>query len=212
MWLKSFLLNLPYTISWNFQGWTFVGISKNRQRVFLSYLQFPCLEFFWNSPISSFCLKFPRVKMTNLKILQIFFKKGCSWPPFLTLFGFLLEWAISEKKNRGFGGYAVWGSFRSKEIASGTSRGSIKTMWNFSGVIKKKSYGIFRGLGFRHHYLKCIRGVKHNFVEFRGEHNSEALFCLEEFPRVKKRTQKFQGVSKKYFFLKHIKIMKSLAS
>ena len=33
-----------------------------------------------------------------------------------------------------------------------------------------------------------MQGVKPNFVEFRGENNSEALFCVEEFPGVKKRT------------------------
>ena len=33
---------------------------------------------------------------------------------------------------------------------SGIYKGYIKTMWNFSGVIKKKSCGIFRGLGFRY--------------------------------------------------------------
>ena len=41
-----------------------------------------------------------------------------------------------------------------KKIASGASRGCIKTMSNFSRVIKKISYGIFRCVGFRHYNLK----------------------------------------------------------
>ena len=84
---------------------------------------------------------------------RVFFQKNKFLLPSLTLFGFLLEWTIPEKK-QGIWGYAVWGSFRYKEIASGTSRGCIKTMWNFSGAIKKKSCGIFRGLGFRYYNLK----------------------------------------------------------
>ena len=56
-----------------------------------------------------------------------------------------LEW---KKINRGRGrGY---GTFRGiEEIASRFSRGKLKTMWNFLGMIKKKLCGISRGLGFR---------------------------------------------------------------
>ena len=75
---------------------------------------------------------------------------------------------MSNSRNKqGVWGYdAAWGSFRYKEMASGISRGCIKTMWDFSGVIKKKSCENFRGLGFRHYNLKWELGVIQNFVEF----------------------------------------------
>ena len=79
-------------LRWNFQ----VVDSK----FFCPIVQLPCLDFFWNSPISPFCLKFPRVKVTNLKIIGIFFKKVCPWLSSFTLFRFLMEWVIPEKKNR----------------------------------------------------------------------------------------------------------------
>ena len=99
---KSFLLMLPNTIPWNFQGWSFIRISKGRQSVFLSYSPTHLFEFFWNSPISPLCLNFPRVKVTNLKVIGIFFKKVCPWPPSLTPCLDFYWNGQFQKRNRGF--------------------------------------------------------------------------------------------------------------
>ena len=44
-------------------------------------------------------------------------------------------------------------------------KGLIKNSLEFPGIIRKKSCGISRGLGFR---PGNFRGVQHNFVEFLG--------------------------------------------
>ena len=49
-----------------------------------------------------------------------------------------------------------------------------------------------------------MKGVKHNFMGFRGEHNSEALFCLEEFPGVKKKNLKIPGGFQKNILVSEI--------
>ena len=77
---KSFLLMLPKTISWNFKGEASLEFPSVGSVFFCPILQSSCLDFFWISPISQFCLKFPRVKVTNLKNLGIFFEKVCPWP------------------------------------------------------------------------------------------------------------------------------------
>ena len=89
-------------------------------------------------------------KVTNLKILGIFFKKSKS-SSLPSLFGFLLEWAIAEKRTGRL--RMLYGEVSGVlyKIASGISRSYVKTYnVKFSGMIKKKPCRILKGLGFRH--------------------------------------------------------------
>ena len=58
-------------------------------------------------------------------------------------------------------------------------------------MVKKKSCGISRGLGFRS-YLEFLGGV----TQFGGVSSGEALLCLQ-FPEIKVKTQKFKADFKK---------------
>ena len=94
--------------------------------------------------------------MTNLKMLGIFFKKYVLKPH--SPFGYLLEWAIPEKK----GGLRICctgnfqGYYTIKEIAIGIFQGLYNKTVKFSGMIQKKSCEIFMGvvLGIKI-YEKC---------------------------------------------------------
>ena len=110
---KSFLLMLPDTISWNFLGWSFIRISKGRQWVFLFYSPIPLFGFFSGiAQISPFCLNFPKVKVTNLRIIEIFFKKVCPWSPASHLVWIFTGMGNSRKKTRGLRIWWCMGNFQ----------------------------------------------------------------------------------------------------
>ena len=71
-------------------------------------------------------------------------------------------------------------------------KGLIKNSLEFPGIIRKKSCGISRGLGFR---PGNFRGVQHNFVEFLGvKHvlNTPFVFFLAFQPQTSGLTYFFK--------------------
>ena len=95
----------------------FHGISRDeallefpsRQWGFLSYSPIPVWIFSGIVQLSHFVWNFQGWSDKS-KNSQDLFQKSMSLTPSLTLFGFLLEWAIPENKQWVWG-YAVWGNF-----------------------------------------------------------------------------------------------------